>query len=85
MASNDVLLFHATLQLSALDMDNRKGDSLSPKSSTLLGKECVRLLRQRIEEAPSSVSDSTIQAVLSLIIVEVCSRRIVEISADCAW
>ena len=73
MASSDELLFHATLALSAFDLNNRhKGEGgNSAKNSALLGKECVRLLRQRIEEAPSDVSDCTIQAVLSLIIIEV--------------
>lgn len=59
------------MTLSAFDLDCHRGVGGMSKSTALLGKECVRLLRQRIEDAPDSVTDCTIQAVLSLIIIEV--------------
>ena len=59
------------MTLSAFDLDCHRGESGLTKKTALLGKECLRLLRQRIEDEPDSVGDCTIQAVLSLIIIEV--------------
>jgi hypothetical protein len=70
MASDDELLFHATLQLSAFDIDSSKGQKESSKNTSMIGKECVRMLRNRIEAASDRISDSTIAAVVSLLVVE---------------
>jgi hypothetical protein len=71
MASEDALLFHATLQLSALDLEVLKGEIGLSRTSFLLRKECISLLRERVEKPLLGVSDETIAAVIYLTIVEV--------------
>ena len=77
---SDAVLFHVTLQLSALHLEktNPKGDR---QSKRLMG-ECLRLLRERVQELSNSdlaVSDQTISAVAGLAAIEV-SLRPVDIS-----
>ena len=71
LISEDRLLFHSTLQLSALDLDRRHGVHNFRQHRIQLGIECVSLLRHRIAEEFDGVSDTTIVATLNLLIVEV--------------
>lgn len=63
-------MFHATLQLSALDLEILKGEDDGTRPMLLLKKECIRLLRERVGDPVLSVSDHTIGSVLALSIVE---------------
>jgi hypothetical protein len=71
LAYDDPVLFHATLQLGALDLEILKSEDPNSMSKLMLSKECIRLLRQRVEDPVLGVSDKTIGSVLFLIIVEV--------------
>ena len=71
MASDDILLFHATLQMSALDLETVNGKNELTKSKSLLSRECISLLRERLQDEQLGTSDGTIAAVLFLAIVEV--------------
>jgi hypothetical protein len=68
---SDSVLFHATLQLTVLRLRNRV--QRKTVNSGLLAAECIRLLRDRVENsAPENgVSDQTITAVATLAAVEV--------------
>ncbi|KUJ12249.1 uncharacterized protein LY89DRAFT_673249 [Mollisia scopiformis] len=71
LASDDIVLFHATLQLSALDLEVlRGGDNEAAQAKFLLNKECITLLRKRVEDSILGISDQTIASVLFIIIVE---------------
>lgn len=63
-------MFHATLLLSALDLEILKGEDDGTRPMLLLRKECIRLLRERVGDPVLSVSDHTIGSVLALSIVE---------------
>jgi hypothetical protein len=69
---SDDVLFHVTLQLSALHMEKvQRRTDLHSKS---LMTKCIRLLRERIEKSHESavaVSDQTISAVAGLAGIEV--------------
>lgn len=65
------MLYHATLQLSALDLEVLRGGDGEAQAKFLLNKECITLLRQRVEDPVLGLSDQTIASVLFLIIVEV--------------
>jgi hypothetical protein len=76
MASEDAVMFHATLQLSALDLQILKGEDDDGRPMLLLKEECMRLLRERVGDPVLSVSDHTIGSVLALSIVEVSSQSL---------
>jgi hypothetical protein len=73
----DTVLFHATLQFSALRLESGKARRLGVDVRGLEG-ECIRLLRERVENAEpgeglvEGVSDLTISAVVMMAAVEVC-------------
>ena len=67
----DNLLFHSTLQLSALDLVKRRGRQDLNPSHAQLSVECVKLLRNRIEESQDGISDYTLAAIVFLLVVEV--------------
>ena len=67
-------MFHATLQLSAFDLETRKGEENDNRPKLILDKECIRLLRERVEDPVLGVSDQTMGSVLFLAIVEVISQ-----------
>lgn len=70
---SDPVLYHVTLQLSALHLEKVE-DRRDLRQSKQLMAECLRLLRGRIEHASSSgeaVSDQTISAVAGLAAIEV--------------
>lgn len=73
LAADDPVLFHATLQLSALDLELLRGGDREAQNKFLLNKECISLLRERVEDPVLGLSDQTIASVLFLIIVEVCA------------
>ncbi|KAG4431697.1 hypothetical protein IFR05_012821 [Cadophora sp. M221] len=70
MASESPAMFNATLQLSAFDLEVTQGDKGTQRSKLLLNKECISLLRKRVEDPILGVSDETIGSVLVLTIVE---------------
>lgn len=69
--SEDNLLYHSTLQLSALDLDMRRGVPDFNPARAQLSLKCVKLLRQRIEEGSDGTSDNTLAAIVFLLVVEV--------------
>lgn len=71
MACEDALLFHATLHLTAFDLQKLKGSTDETKSKLLLNNECIRLLRKRVEDPILGISDQTMGSVLFLAVVEV--------------
>lgn len=73
-ATQDSVLFHATLRLSSLHLAELRGDKDQSVSKGLLNKECIRLLRERIEDPILSITDQTIGSLLFLIIIEVSSN-----------
>jgi hypothetical protein len=62
-------MFHATLQLSAIRLENRMS-GIHVESRRLMG-ECIRLLNNRVRDPLLNVSDQTIGAVAILATVEV--------------
>jgi len=69
---SDPVLFHATLHLTALRLENIQIHR--PKfNSGQLTAECIRLLRNRVEKSnlAEGVSDTTISAVATLAAIEV--------------
>lgn len=76
MAGHDQVLFHATLQLSAFDLENLTGEETKTRPKLLLDKECIRLLRERVEDPILGISDQTIASVLFLMIIAVCNAEI---------
>jgi hypothetical protein len=69
MATEDALLFHATLSLAAHDLAVLKGEDEITRMKLLFLQECISLLRQRLDDPELGVSDVTIAAVLILAIV----------------
>ena len=67
----DNLLYHSTLLLSALDLDMRQGASSFSPARVQLSLDCVKLLRNRIEESSDGTSDTTLAAIIFLLLVEV--------------
>lgn len=73
MVYSDPVLFHVTLQLSALHLEKLEAKKNLRQSKQLMA-ECLRLLRERIENSSVSgeaVSDQTISAVAGLAAIEV--------------
>ncbi|KAK0120102.1 hypothetical protein ONS95_011512 [Cadophora gregata] len=70
MAADDPAMFNATLQLSAFDLEVLQGSKETQSSKLLLNKECISLLRQRVEDPVLGISDETIGSILVLTIVE---------------
>lgn len=66
------MLFHATLQLTALRLESIRIHRPRFNSSQLTA-ECIRLLRDRVEKSDltEGVSDTTISAVATLAAIEV--------------
>jgi len=67
------VLFHATLQFSAARLDNEIV-KISGINTTLLSAECIRLLRDRVENSDlngDGLKDETLSAVATLAAVEV--------------
>ncbi|KAL5318805.1 hypothetical protein ACEPPN_013872 [Leptodophora sp. 'Broadleaf-Isolate-01'] len=50
MASDNPAMFSATLQLSAFDLEVMQGNKGTQRSKLLLKKECISLLRKRVED-----------------------------------
>ena len=71
MATEDALLFHATLSLTAHDLAVLKGEDEITRMKLLFQQQCITPLRQGLSEPELGVSDVTIAAVLILAIVEV--------------
>lgn len=69
-----MVLFHATLQLSAWRLEQRALQRVAFNFAHI-SAECIRLLRDRVEnemsEVASGVSDQTISAVATLAAIEV--------------
>ena len=68
----DAVLFHVTLQLSALHLE-KAHDKSDVRQSKRLMAECIRLLRERVQDSSDSgiaVSDETISAVARLAAIE---------------
>ena len=74
---NDIVLFHATLQLSAMRLQTLQSQ-ISGLNLHQLSAECIRLLRDRVEneELQLRVSDQTISAVATLAAIEVSCARL---------
>jgi Fungal specific transcription factor domain len=70
---SDPVLFHATLQLTSMRLEDTPVDK-SQVQSNKLTLECIRLLRDRVEKSDVAVgvSDTTISAVATLASIEVC-------------
>lgn len=67
------MLFHATLQFSATRLNNEILKS-SGINTTLLYAECIRLLRDRVENSDpneNGLKDETLSAVATLAAIEV--------------
>ena len=66
------MLFHATLAFSAIRMDSEIVKNCGV-NTTLLSAECIRLLRDRVEnsEEAGGLKDETISAVATLAAIEV--------------
>jgi hypothetical protein len=67
------VLFHATLQFSAMRMENEAVRNCGVNKA-LLSAECIRLLRDRVESSDvegGGLKDETISAVATLAAVEV--------------
>lgn len=69
-AGHDPVLFHATLHLSSFHLSALKGEEGKIPSNALLNRECIRLLRERVEHPTLGISDETIGSILFLTIVE---------------
>ena len=69
---SDPVLFHATLQFTAFRIESLHVHTPIFNSSQLIA-ECIRLLRDRVENLrlADSVTDSTISAVATLATIEV--------------
>jgi hypothetical protein len=73
----DTLLYHVTLQLSALHLEKMRGSRDKDQSKRLMG-ECLRLLRERVEgggaegnQGNAGVSDETIAGMVGMASIEV--------------
>lgn len=74
---SDSVLFHVTLQLSALHLEKAHSKGDVRQSKRLMG-DCIRLLRERVQESSDSgvaVSDQTISAVAGLAAIEVSNEN----------
>jgi len=76
----DEVLFHAMLQFSAVRMESEIIRKCGI-NTTLLSAECIRLLRDRVEnsdlEGGSGLKDETISAVATLAAVEVSHLKLI--------
>lgn len=70
-AGQDAVLFHATLHLAAFDLSELAGEHSQIMSKQLLNRDCIRLLRERIEDPILGIGDQTMGSILFLIIVDV--------------
>jgi len=59
VAGGDQVLFHATLALSAFDLENLQGDDGESRSKLILNKECIRLLRERVADPVLGINDQS--------------------------
>lgn len=66
----DRVLFHVILQLSALNLETLKSQPDGDHSRQLM-RECIRLLRERVQDEILGISDQTIVAVANLTAIEV--------------
>ena len=69
LVQTDTLLLHAILQVSAFDLEWQKGEPNSHHSEKY-AKECIRLLRDRVQDPVYSASNQTIGAVATLASLE---------------
>ena len=66
----DSVLFHVILQLSASNLETLKNRK-APRLAKLSMAECIRLLRERVQDESLGVSDQTMVAVATLAALEV--------------
>lgn len=66
----DTLLDSVALQVAAVDLESAK-EKPNAHSSNALSKESLRILRERLEDPVSGISDATIAAVSMLAVIEV--------------
>ena len=67
---------HVILQISAINLEQLRGEEA--RRSRLLMGECIRLLRDRVQDQVLGVSDQTLVAVANLAAIEVCRSVEVE-------
>jgi hypothetical protein len=70
LAGTDSLLFHSNLQVSARSLERRQGLKWS-KYSDIVARECVRLLRERVQDPVLGLSNHTLGAIARMMEVEV--------------
>lgn len=70
LVQTDNLLFHMMLLVSAFDLEWQKGKPNTFHSEKYT-KECIRLLRDRVEDPVNGASNQTIGAVATLASLEV--------------
>jgi len=67
LASSDPAWFHATLSVVASRNDLRNGTGEQPSWTSLYHRgEALRIIKQRLQESPSQISDTTVGAVATL-------------------
>lgn len=70
LSVTDSLLFHSNLQVSARSLERRQGLKWST-SSDVVERECVRLLRERVQDPVLGISNHTLGAIARMMEVEV--------------
>ena len=70
----DAFLYHVVLQVSAFELEWRRGIP-NTFHSEAYARECIRLLKDRVENSVSGISDQTIAAVATLASIEVVVNR----------
>lgn len=69
---SDPLFYHTTMLLSSLDLEKRRYEKGVDQSWRLAMRECIRLLRERIDDPLcQDISDETIVSVAILAAIEV--------------
>jgi hypothetical protein len=69
---SDPVLLHVMLQVSALHLEWTQGEP-NRFHSNLYARECIRLLKERVEGEGNAITDQTIGAVGALACLEVCA------------
>lgn len=70
----DGALFHVSLQTASLDVELRAGQGFA--ISELLMADSVALVRRKVESSVLAFQNETLNSVVTLAAIEVCSRNI---------
>lgn len=76
LALADPALFHVSLQTASWDVDRHAQNGF--RNSEILMADSVSLVRRRIENSHLAAQDETMNSVVTLAAIEVCSPRVSE-------